>query len=378
MAAPTFQNFAQLVQNMSAAVQAKNGALVDFSEGSENLAFAEAVAMVALWLEGLAVYAIAFARAQTCRGTDLDSWMAQFSFPRLSPSPSSGDVVFSRFTSTSTGLVPVGTTVKTIDGTQSFTVVISTANTSYSTTLNGYVLPIGISQVNVPVVANSIGSVTNVQPGTIGLITSETPGVDTVNNVTALTGGADAETDESYLARFPAYIASLSKGTRLAIQNSVASLQLGAECNSVENVDTAGNVTYGYFYSVVDDGTGTPSPTFMSNAVAAIENTRALGVRYGVVAPIVIGATISLAIGVAFGYDKNQVAGIVSNAITTYINSLLDGQTLPYTKIAQVAYDASSGVVSVEDVLVNGDDQDINGVPRQVIKAATVSVSVLP
>src|ERR1700747_69381 len=113
MAAPTFQNFAQLVQNMSAAVQAKNSALVDFSVGSENLAFAEAVAMVALWLEGLAVYAIAFARAQTCQGTDLDSWMAQFSFPRLSPSPSSGGGVFLRFISTSNWLFSLGKTQKT-------------------------------------------------------------------------------------------------------------------------------------------------------------------------------------------------------------------------------------------------------------------------
>ena len=63
------QTFDQLVQIEATAIQASSGgSLIDFSVGSILLAFAQAVAMVALWLQGLILQLLITTRAATASG----------------------------------------------------------------------------------------------------------------------------------------------------------------------------------------------------------------------------------------------------------------------------------------------------------------------
>ena len=218
------QSFATLVENQAAAIQANATALLDFTVGSIMRAFIEAVAAVALWLESLIVYTLSLTRAATSQGTDLDSWMNDYGLDRPSASVAAGAVTFSRFSTAVAGLVPVGATVMTLDGTQSFTVSLNATNPNYSSSLNGYILPIGISSVTVLVVANIPGPNANVAPGTIGLISSSTPGIDTVTNAAALTGGAAAETDPALRARYQKAAGALYRD-RFAPQYTIARLR---------------------------------------------------------------------------------------------------------------------------------------------------------
>lgn len=336
-------------------------------------AWIEATAAVALWLQGLIAYVLTLTRAQTSSGTDLDSWMAQFGVIRLSSSLAAGAVTFARFSSSSAGLVPIipQTVVRTIDGSQSFTVSLDPTNQAYSSAQNGYVLPIGVASVTVPVVANIPGPGANVAAGSIGLIASSTPGIDTVTNAAALTGGATAEMDPALLARFPLYIASLSKGTKAAINYAISSLQLGAADTIIETVG-------GPFFVTVDDGTGTPSQSLINAAAAAVENTRAVGVTYGVLPPVIINVSVVFSVFVSLGYDANAVAGAAGNAVTAYINSLPLGTSLPRTRLAQVIYDSSPGIMNVENLLLNNGAAEVVATPNNVIKALTVSASVSP
>ena len=63
--------------------------------------------------------------------------MADYRFTRLAAVASSGQVTFARFTPTQKAVVPIGATVQSADGTQTFTVTVDTTNSAYNAGLGG-------------------------------------------------------------------------------------------------------------------------------------------------------------------------------------------------------------------------------------------------
>jgi len=370
------KTFTDLVQAQVAAIQGAAAGLIDFTVGAIERAIVEAVAQVALWLQGLILVLLATTRASTSVGPDLDSWMAQFNFPRLQPSYATGQVTFSRFSTTGQGLVPVATSqVELADGSVQYQVQVDATNPAYSSALGGYVLANGIGSVTVPVQALTAGSAGNAAPGAVSQIVSAIPGIDTVTNASAFEGGADAELDADYRTRFWAYLASLSKATKAAILYAITSVQPGAIGVLTENYAYSGAYQPGYFYAVVDDGSGSPPSSFLNAEGSAIEAVRPFTVTYGVFGPSGLTANISLIITAAAGYDPTALVATVQAAILAYIASLGLGATLPYTRLAQVAYDASPGVSNVASVLLNSGTADLVATTKQKIEAGTVTVS---
>lgn len=369
------QDFTTLVRNQVTAIQGTAKVLVDLTVGSILRAAVEANAAMVLWLQGLILQLLAITRAATSSGADLDSWVGDFGVTRLAAVAASGQVTFARFTSTSQTVVTIGSTVETADGTQQFAVTLDTTNTAYRSSLNGYVLAIGVSSINVPVVAVVASSGGNVSAGQINTITQALPGVDTVTNAAAFTNGVDAESDGALRLRFIAFIASLSKATKNAIAYAITSLQQGVSYSLIENQDYNGATHYGYFYVVIDDGTGYPTSTFISTVSNAIDAVRPFCSSFGVFAPVVETANVSLQITTATGYNHSTLVALVSAALQSYINTLTLGQSLTYSRLAQVAYDASPGVTNVTNVTLNGGTADLAATPQQVIKAGTMTVS---
>lgn len=371
----TTQDFTTLVRNQVTAIQGAAKVLVDLTVGSILRAVVEANAAVILWLQGLILQLLAITRAATSSGADLDSWVGDFGLTRLAAVAASGQVSFARFTPSQQAVVPVGTTVQTGDGSQQFAVTLDTTNPAYSATLGGYVLAAGVGSINVPVAASTAGAGGNVSAGQLNTLTQAVPGVDTVSNAAAFTNGVDAESDSALRIRFIAFVASLSKATKGAVGYAITSLKQGVIYTLVENQQYNGTTDYGYFYVVVDDGTGSPGSTFLSNASNAIDAVRGVSIRFGVFAPVVVTANVSMTITTAAGYDHNAVVGLVGTALRSYINALLLGQTLTYSRLAQVAYDASPGVTNVTAVLLNGATADVTATSQQVIKAGTLTVA---
>lgn len=370
------------ISNMVASAQSAAKVLLDFTVGSVNLAIIEAVAQVVVWLEGLILILLATTRAASSNGADLDSFMLDFGVTRLPAVAATGQVTFSRFTPTYQAVVPVGAVVQTTDGTQQFQVIVDTTNSAYSAPLGGFVIAAGIGSVNVTVQAITNGpsgvpdASGNVAAGSISALSQAIQYVDTVTNATAFTNGANPETDAALRTRFVAYINSLSKATKAAVSAAITGVQQGVTDTLVENVTYAGVPQVGLFYAVVDDGTGHPSSTLLNNVGTAIEAVRPIGVTYASpYAPSVVNATVVMTIVTAAGYNHSTLTGLVQTAIQNYINSLPLGTSLAYSRLSQLAYDASPGVTNVTGVTLNGGTADITATAQQVIKYASVTVS---
>ncbi len=366
--------FGTLVSNFATAVQGAATALLDFTVGSVLRAIAEATAGVVLWLQAIILQLLTVTRASTSAGSDLDSWMADYGVTRLAAVASTGQVTFSRFTATQQAVVPIGATVQTADGTEIFAVTIDTTNSAYSATLGGYVLPVNTASVTVPVQATAAGSGGNVQAATISVITTPIPGVDTASNTAAFTNGIDAETDAALRSRFVLYLASLSKATKTAVGYAIDSVQQGLNYTLTENQDYNGTTDYGFFWVAVDDGTGYPSSTLLTNVSSAIDSIRALCIRFEVYAPSVITANVVMAITTASGYTHSAVVASVQAALQNAINALVLGATLPYTQLAAIAY-SIPGVINVTGVTLNGVTSDLVTTAAQVIKSGTIAVT---
>ena len=375
MATLNLKSIKTLVSNQAAAVQASASALVDFSVGSISLAFAEANAAVAMWLQGLILVVLQVSRLATSTGSDVDSFVNDFGVTRLVSSSSIGTVTFSRYTSTASALVPVGAQVQSADGTQVFSVTAATSNSYYSANLGGYLIPATIPSISVPVQAVSNGAASNVVAGGINRMTTAISGIDYVNNAAAMTGGANAESDAALKARFVLFIASLRAGTVASLLYSVTSSQLGIQATVTENQTTGGFASNGFVYLTVDDGTGNPSSTTVTNAYIAANAVRAAGIQLAVIGPTVVTANVSMTITTATGYNHTTVVGIVAAALTQYISGLGLGNGLSFIKLGQVAFNASPGVTDVQYLTLNGATADIYANNQVTIKPGTISVS---
>lgn len=371
----TTKSFTVLVRDIVTAIQGAATGLVDLTVGSVLRAVTEAHATVTLWLQGLILQLLATTRAATSNGDDLHSWMLDFGVTPLPAIAASGLVTFARFTPTAQAVVPVGATVLTSDGTQAYTVDLDTTNAAYSAALAGYALAAGVASIAVSVTAVTAGIAGNAVAGQVALINQPIPGVDTVSNPAGFTNGLDAESDTALRARFILYLASLSKATAAAVGSAIASLEQGLTYSLTENVNYAGVAQLGYFFVVVDDGTGAPPSSLLSTVYNAIDAVRATTIGFGVFAPVKITANITMTITTATGYAHAATAALVSAALSSYVNALTIDGDLTFSRLTKIAYDASPGVTNVTGVTLNGATADLVASKLQVIKTGTVSVA---
>lgn len=375
MANITTQNFSTLVSNTVAAVQGAARTLVDLTVGSVLRSLIEANAGMVLWLQGLILALLATTRAATSNLADLDSFMLDFGVTRLAAVAATGQVTFARFTATLQGVVPIGTLIQTGDGTQQYAVTIDTTNGAYSATLGGYVMAPAVASVNVPVTASTVGIGANVASGQINTIAQAVPGVDTVTNASAFINGVNAESDPALRIRFVAYITSLSKATKNAIGYAITSLQQGLVYSFTENLTYGGVAQPGYFYVVVDDGSGAPPGSLLTTVANAIDAVRPVTSTFGVFAPVLINATVVMTATIAAGYDPVATKALIVVALKTYINSLPLGQPLTYSRLSQVAYDASPGVTNITAATLNAGTADLAATAQQIVKWLAVTVN---
>ena len=371
----SLQTFTSLVQNMAAAVQSAATQLLDLTIGSMLRAVLEANAAVALWMQWLILQVLQTTRAATSVGTDLDSWMADMSLTRLPAVPAVGLIVFSRYTTASTSLVPAGALVRTADGSLTFTVTADVSNSIWSVELNGYAMASGVGAITVPIVAQIPGSAGNVLANTISMIATAIPGVDLVTNPAATQNGLDAESDAAFRLRFQNFLLSRSRATISAVEYAIASIRQGLDFTVIENVDPSGASRAGSFVVTVDDGSGSPPSSLLSSVYAGVDVVRPIGSIFAVQPPIVIRANVTLMLSIIPGSTLDDVARMVATAITNYINSLTIGELLPLTRLAQVAYDASKSIINVTQLEVNDGTADVVPGNVGVVRAGIVSVN---
>jgi uncharacterized phage protein gp47/JayE len=378
----SLQTFSTMLNGMAAAAQAAASQALDLLVGSTLRAIFEAVAGLCLWLQWQNVQVLQMARLTTASGTDCDSFVADFPLfgGRLSGVASSGQVTFGRYTATQAAQIPVGTLVKTNDGTQSFTVNLDTTNAAYQADPSGatqgwFNLAAGVATLNVAVTSTAVGTAGNVLAGTIGLIASSAPSLDTVTNANTFTNGMNAETDAALKARFALWFSSLSKGTPAAIDAAVADVAQNLTWAQVNNTDAGGNYAPGTVTVVVDDGSGATPSTTVALVATAVQAVRAATVNAYVVAATPLAANIGMTLATAANTSHAAAVAAVEAALASYIGALGVGTPLPYTRLAQLAYDCSSAITNISGLTLNGGTADLVPTDFQVVRAGTLTVA---
>lgn len=365
----SLRSFTQMLQDSAAAAQGACSQLLDLTVGSVIRSLLEADASLGLWMQWLILQVLAATRLATSTGLDVDSFVGDYTLRRLPGVAASGSVILSRTSGTaqSTALVLPGALVSTGDLSQSFAVIMDTANPLWNIQSGGYLIPFGVLSAPVSVRALAVGIASNAQPGTITLLGTAVPGVDFVTNPLAFSNGANAESDQDLRLRFANYIGSLSKATLLAVAYAISQVQQGLSWYINENFPSIGHFTV-----TVDDGTGNPPNSLLSLIYSAVDAVRPIGSTFAVVGPTVTVIDISATITANININQPSLFGPIIFALESYLDTLPIGVDVSFTKIITVIYGSTTGIANVTSVLLNGSPADIVVGPSGVAKAGQV------
>ena len=354
MATLPTRSFSTILQNIVAGIQGRASAFIDFSIGSPLRAIAEAYTGLSLWFQAMILQVLAASRLTTSSGVNVDTFVAQLGLSRLSAAYAGGQLTYARFTASSTTpFISVGATVQNAQATVQTQVIADVTNPAYNSVAGGYYIAAGQTSVNVTAQALTAGTVANVSAGTLTVPTTPITGVDTVTNASAWTGGTNAESDAALKARFALYVLAFSKGTNYGAQSALSNLNVSIAYTITDGYQYSGAAAPGFYYVVVDDGTGSPSSTFLASATTALQANKPLGVQFQVYAPTLTYASVTVATTKAAGYNSSVVIAAVSAAITAYITKLGLGAGLNVYELG-AAIAAVPGVSGLSGFTVNG------------------------
>ncbi|KTS09738.1 hypothetical protein SB2_11835 [Methylobacterium radiotolerans] len=396
-----------IVGTIAAGIQSRlTSVFLNFAKGKVLRALAETYAGNGLWLQKENLQIAMLTRLATSYGSDVDTFVADFPLAgvtRLGAQAATGTCLFSRYTAAATtAYVPVGGTVRTTDGTQTFQVYADPSNPAFIAayvspdgTVGAYAIPPQVTSVAAPVIgitpedaalfastngaSGGPGSNGNVGAATIGLISSTMPGVDTVTNPGALTNGFDVESDDSVKARFSLAVAGRTGGTVPSYQSAIANLRVGLTCQVLQNQNLDGSANPGMVTVIVDDGSGNISADLLAAAQAVIASdvtgVRAAGIRAGVYAATRNPINVSMQIAVRPGFVRQNVIAAVGAAIASFINGRGQGAPVAYFDLPAVAKGVP-GVLEVDanSYTLNGGTNDVLGTPQATPKANNIVV----
>jgi hypothetical protein len=315
------------------------------------LGFANSAAVS--YLQNLISALVAFSRASTAVGTDLDSWLADFDYSRAPGSPASW--TFSIPTSNGAALpagapvpIPAGTTIVS----QPITVAPSTVPTVYTfvTTQAAQILPgsslaslVSNGSTAIPAVSATAGSAYNNIPTAttwqlgVGIQNTGEPNFNAV-----VSPGSDPATDAQARAGFIAYIQSLSDGTLEAFQGAIeeaTSLSYGvnfelwdyatslAAAGSTGVLVPQGVVACVYYNPAHPSGgqyTGSPDDATADAILAAME-----GVASFSIASVVYYATVyavqSCALAVTVDSANLAAIGVAQSGVSALLSTIIQG-----------------------------------------------------
>jgi hypothetical protein len=127
---------------------------------------------------------------------------------------------------------------------------------------------------------------------------------------------------------------------------------------------------------IVDVGSGNPPSSLLTNASNAIVPVRPVGSFAYVQGPSDTIVTVSLTITTTPTTNKPGLLAPVQTAILAYVNALPDQTTLPYSRLAGVAYAVDPSITDVTAVLLNGGTTDVSPAAFGVVKTTIGNVTV--
>jgi uncharacterized phage protein gp47/JayE len=259
-----------------------------------------------------------------------------------------------------------GLVVQTADGVR-FHVVADPSNGAFDPLRSGYVIPAQQAALSAPVVAETAGASGNVGTGAVTLISGSAAYVDAVSNPAPFSGGADAEADEAFRARFVHWIATLGKATPEAVRHAAASVSRDGDALVFE-----GEVP-GSFRVIADDGSGAPPASYLAQVRDAVEATRPLGVQYSVSGPRLVLVDVAFQLTPPVGLDGAPLRSAAVQAATRVLNEMRVGEVLRFSKVLAVLWDAAPQADNIASLTLNAALGDIDPGVAGVIRAGAVT-----
>ncbi|MBW6396025.1 baseplate J/gp47 family protein [Thermus sp. SYSU G05001] len=231
---------------------------------------------------------------------------AAFGFSRLPARPARLTLRFSRATPAPEDiLIPEGTRAQTPTG------------IGFRTTQDA-LIPAGGTQVDVPAEAEVPGAAGNVPAGAVSEVKDALPGVEAVTNTTPGTGGQDEETLDAQQARFARYIASLAKGTLMALEAAALSARTpqGLSPTAVLAVDRVRDpsIPLGEVRVYVDADPN-PTPELLGAVGLALEDVRPAGVVVSVLSVTKVPVNVRLRLE---GASPSQIPSATQSVYTLF------------------------------------------------------------
>lgn len=378
------QSFNESVNTQVAAMQASAGVPLDFSIGSILRALVESNAANSLWLESTAQKLLEVTRLTTSTGNDVDTFVEQFGLSRNPAIPAEGYVTFSRYTANLQATINVRDLVSSVANGVSYSVGIDETNPYYNGVLNAYILPAGINSTSVPVIATTAGTIGNILANQITTIQSVIFNIDSVTNANNFTNGVDAESDAALKIRFVLYLNSLSKATKLALISAILSVPNVERYTLIENKTISNQELLGFFYSVIDDGTGNASSQLLQNVAAELDATRGFTIGFSVYPPVDFPISFSANVFTDSSMPDVTVQNAVVAALQTYITNQGFNSTFPYSEVPRIIYETNltlsgqsfSPIVNVTNWTLNGGTFDVQVIGQNIPVNGTIFIQV--
>lgn len=380
MALP-IQSYDQIVLEQQNGMQSIAPVPLNLLVGSILRAIIESNSGNFLWLQALTTMLLSITRLTTSTGSDVDSYINQFGFNRFPGTESNGSVTFSRNVSTQQATIYVNSivSVSSVDN-LNFVVLAPPPGSSYPAydpTIAAYVIPADTASIIAYVECQQVGTIGNVLIGAIDTIDSIIPFVDFVSNGSDFTNGINQDSDETTKQKFISYIQSLSRATLAAIQYAVFIVPGVVRFIVVENMTPESVEQLGYFYVVIDDGTGNASDQLITNVFNSVNLYRGLTIQFQVFGPTPVTANVSLDLTLIDNPSRTQseITVNVQSAISAFINGLGFDSILPITRIAELAYDADDNILNVTNIELNSSSSDLTVTGEEIFIVGTISVS---
>lgn len=304
-------------------------------------------------------------------GPDLDEHVKIYgpdAIVRRGPVKGTATVVFSRTGTTGTVAIPQGTQVQA-------PATAARAQLLYATTAAGQISAGLTASTPVPIAAVDVGAAYKVAAGGIFAFGAGRPaGVDSVVNDTPVLNAADAETDDDLRRRVRLYLASLARGTPLAVQYAALTAEVSgqrvATAAVVEDAVARGNVVV-----YVDDGAGTAETTQAVTDQVVLAS--AVGGERRITLPsrpikIESGYTVkrnTVAMTAGTDYVLDPAAGVIILTTGAFPTGLAAADAITFTGVY------FTGLIAEAQKIVDGDAADRVNYPGY--RAAGVLVRVL-
>lgn len=291
---------------------------------------------------------------------DLDELVARNGVTRDPGAFATGEVEFTTASDTTT--IPEGTPVATERD--------ATGDALRFETTEEVTPADGSTTVTANIQAAERGAEYNVGSGTIVRLPSPPPGITSVTNPSATTGGADEESNAELRARAKrALIETSGGGTVGGLRGDLVSSFNGLSSDDViiDEFHDADPI----YVDVIVDGGGTDS-----EVKAAIDDARSVGVEHNLVRPssVTIDVTVSVS-----GSDVDTTA--VEDDISEYLGDLGIGEDVVRDQVIATVMTADDGITGIDSLTIEdsggtvSDDRTIGA--REKAVAGTVSASVV-